>query len=44
MKNKKRFFIPEAIIVTFEADDIITGSGDLDGWYDENKDDFGNGN
>lgn len=40
--KKKEFENPELIIVYFTNDDIITGSGNLDGdndWYDPDLDD-----
>lgn len=37
MDNKKKFLIPNAEIIIFCSDDIITRSGDED-WYDGNQD------
>lgn len=42
MENKEMFKKPEAIIVSFNEEDIILTSGDLDEWFgedpgDENK-------
>ena len=33
MEEKKVFIIPEAIIVNFNNDDIVTASGDVDLWW-----------
>lgn len=39
MEEKKLFMIPEALIVCFDNEDIITGSGDIDEWWAEKEGD-----
>lgn len=39
MENKKKFLIPEAILIDFSNEDIITGSGDLDEYWGGNEGD-----
>lgn len=36
-KNKKKFATPEAEVVSFETEDIITGSAGTDGWGSDNN-------
>ena len=32
-KKKKKYVIPEALVISFTNDDIITASGDQDEWW-----------
>ena len=42
MENKKRFEIPEAIIVAFNEEDIIVTStnGDVGAWWGQHGDEY----